>query len=29
MQMAIEYEAARQVELLEDGKGIDQETKTF
>ena len=29
MQMAIEYEAARQVELLESGKQIDQETRLF
>ena len=29
MQMAIEYEANRQVELLEDGKQIDQETRLF
>ena len=29
MQMAIEYEAARQVELLESGKSIDQETRLF
>ena len=29
MQMAIEYEANRQVELLEDGKEIDQETRLF
>ena len=29
MQMAIEYEAARQVELIENGKAIDQETRLF
>ena len=29
MQMAIEYEAARQVELIENGKEIDQETRLF
>jgi len=29
MQMAIDYEAKRQVELLEDGKSIDQETRLF
>jgi len=29
MQMAIEYEASRQVELLESGKVIDQETRLF
>ena len=29
MQMAIEYEAKRQVELLESGKNIDQETRLF
>ena len=29
MQMAIEYEAKRQVELLEDNKQIDQETKLY
>ena len=29
MQMAIEYEANRQVELLESGKTIDQETRLF
>ena len=29
MQMAIEYEAQRQVELLEAGKSIDQETRLF
>ena len=29
MQMAIEYEAARQVDLLESGKKIDQETRLF
>ena len=29
MQMAIEYEAKRQVELLESGKKIDQETRLF
>ena len=29
MQMAIEYEARRQVELLESGKNIDQETRLF
>jgi len=29
MQMAIEYEAKRQVELLESGKAIDQETRLF
>ena len=29
MQMAIDYEAKRQVELLEDGKKIDQETRLF
>ncbi len=27
--MAIDYEAKRQVELLEDGKSIDQETRLF
>jgi aspartyl-tRNA(Asn)/glutamyl-tRNA(Gln) amidotransferase subunit B len=29
MQMAIEYEANRQVDLIEDGKSIDQETRLF
>ena len=29
MQMAIEYEAKRQVEVLESGKKIDQETRLF
>ncbi len=29
MQLAIEYEASRQVELLDEGKGIDQETRLF
>merc|ERR1711965_314842 len=29
MQMAIIYEAQRQVELLESGKTIDQETRLF
>ena len=29
MQMAIEFEANRQVELLENGKEIDQETRLF
>jgi len=29
MQMAIEYESARQVELIENGKKIDQETRLF
>jgi aspartyl-tRNA(Asn)/glutamyl-tRNA(Gln) amidotransferase subunit B len=29
MQMAIEYEANRQVDLLEEGKSIDQETRLF
>jgi aspartyl-tRNA(Asn)/glutamyl-tRNA(Gln) amidotransferase subunit B len=29
MQMAIEYEAKRQVELLENGKAVDQETRLF
>ena len=29
MQMAIDYEAKRQVELLENGKSIDQETRLF
>jgi len=29
MQMAIEYEATRQVELIENGKEIDQETRLF
>jgi len=29
MQMAIEYEANRQVELLDEGKSIDQETRLF
>jgi len=29
MQMAIEYESKRQVELLESGKKIDQETRLF
>ncbi len=29
MQMAIEYEANRQAELLEDGKTVDQETRLF
>ena len=27
MQMAIEYEANRQVKLIEEGKEIDQETR--
>ncbi len=29
MQMAIEYEANRQAELLEDGNSVDQETRLF
>jgi aspartyl-tRNA(Asn)/glutamyl-tRNA(Gln) amidotransferase subunit B len=29
MQMAIDYEANRQVDLIEDGKSIDQETRLF
>ena len=29
MQMAIEFEAKRQVELLDEGKKIDQETRLF
>ena len=29
MQMAIEYEANRQAELLEEGKAVDQETRLF
>jgi len=29
MQMAIEYEANRQVDLIEDGKKIEQETRLF
>ena len=29
MQMAIEYEANRQAELLEEGNGVDQETRLF
>jgi aspartyl-tRNA(Asn)/glutamyl-tRNA(Gln) amidotransferase subunit B len=29
MQMAIEYEASRQVELIENGKKVDQETRLF
>ena len=29
MQMAIEYEANRQVDLIEDGQEIDQETRLF
>ncbi len=29
MQMAIEYEANRQVDLIEDGQTIDQETRLF
>ncbi len=29
MQMAIEYEANRQVDLIEDGRTIDQETRLF
>jgi len=29
MQMAINYEANRQVDLIEDGKNIDQETRLF
>ena len=29
MQLAIEYEAKRQVELLESGKNVDQETRLF
>ncbi|WP_075506770.1 Asp-tRNA(Asn)/Glu-tRNA(Gln) amidotransferase subunit GatB [Candidatus Pelagibacter communis] len=29
MQMAIEYEANRQVDLIEDGKTVDQETRLF
>ncbi len=29
MQMAIEYEASRQVELIENGKTVDQETRLF
>ena len=27
--MAIEYEAKRQVKLLESGKNVDQETRLF
>ena len=27
--MAIEYEANRQVDLIEDGQSIDQETRLF
>ena len=29
MQMAIDYEANRQVDLIEEGKEIDQETRLF
>ena len=29
MQMAIEYEAKRQVELIENNKPIDQETRLY
>ena len=29
MQMAIEYEANRQIDLIEEGKSIDQETRLF
>ena len=29
MQMAIEYEANRQVDLIEDGQSVDQETRLF
>ena len=29
MQMAIDYEANRQVDLLEEGGSIDQETRLF
>ena len=29
MQMAIEYEANRQVDLIEDGQTVDQETRLF
>ena len=29
MQMAIDYEANRQVDLIEEGKSIDQETRLF
>ena len=29
MQMAIEYEANRQIDLIEDGQSIDQETRLF
>ena len=29
MEMAIEYEANRQVDLIEEGKKIDQETRLF
>ena len=29
MQMAIEYEANRQVDLIEDGQTIEQETRLF
>lgn len=29
MQQAIEYEARRQINLIEDGKGVDQETRLF
>ena len=29
MQMAIEYEANRQVDLIEEGNSIDQETRLF
>ena len=29
MQMAINYEANRQVDLIEEGKSIDQETRLF
>ena len=29
MQMAIDYEANRQVDLIEEGKTIDQETRLF
>ena len=29
MQMAIDYEANRQIDLIEEGKSIDQETRLF
>ncbi|HCE25635.1 MAG TPA: hypothetical protein DF282_24460, partial [Hyphomonas sp.] len=29
IQQAIEYEARRQIEILEDGGSIDQETRLF